>query len=136
MITKQFTLYLTNKPGELASIIGKVSKGKVNIDGISLAATTDVGLVQLVTSDVAKTERILTEAKVAYTSQDVCVVMMNDEPGALFDVVSVLAKEKLNLNYVYATGGELSCGGKSKVVISAPNLKKVEAAWRKASRAK
>ena len=136
MITKQFTLYLTNKPGELARIIGKVSKGKVNIDGISVAASTDVGLVQLVTSDVARTKAVLKKAGVAYTSQDVCVVTMSDKPGALFDIVSTLAKEKLNLNYVYATGGDCCEGGKSKVVISAPNLKRIETAWRKSSKAK
>lgn len=132
MITKQFTLYLENKPGELARVLGKVSTGKVNVEGISLAASTDVGLVQLVTSDVAKTKQILNKAGAAYTAQDVCVVLMDDQPGALFDVMSVMAKSKLNLNYVYATGGEYSESGKSKVVISAPDLKKIEAAWKKA----
>ncbi len=136
MITKQFTLYLENRPGELARVIGKVASGKVNIEGISVAASTDVGLVQLVTSDVAKTKRILNAEGVAYTAQDVCVVLMDDTPGALFKVVSTLAKEKLNLNYVYATGGECCERGQSKVVISAPNLKKIEAAWRKAGKAK
>lgn len=129
MITKQFTLYLENRPGELAGIIGKVSKGKVNIEGISLAASTDVGLVQLVTSDAAKTKKILTKAHVAFTGQDVCVITMDDEPGSLFKVVSAMAKAKLNLNYIYATGGACCEGGKCKVVISANNLKKVEAAW-------
>lgn len=136
MITRQFTLYLENKPGELAGIIGKVSKGKVNIEGISVAASTDAGLVQLVTSDVAKTKRILSDAGVAYTDQEVSVVLMDDAPGALFKVISALAKEKLNLNYVYATGGNCCGQDQSKVVISAPNLKKVEAAWKKVSKQK
>jgi len=134
MITKQFTLYLTNRPGELAGVIGKVSAGKVNIEGISVAASSDVGLVQLVTNDVVKTEKILKRDKVSYTLQDVCVVLMNDEPGSLFKVVAMLAKAKLNLNYVYATGSVCHGGGKSKVVISAPDLKKVESAWKTVSR--
>jgi hypothetical protein len=132
MITKQFTLYLENKQGELAGIIGKVSKGSVNIEGISLAASTDVGLVQLVTSDAAKTKKVLVKAGVAFTGQDVCVITMADEAGALFKVVSAMAKAKINLNYVYATGGACCDGGSCKVVISANNLKKVEAAWNKA----
>jgi hypothetical protein len=134
MITKQFTLYLENKPGELSGVIGKVSAGKVNIDGISLAASTDVGLVQLVTSDVLKTTRILKKAKVSYTAQDVCVITVDDKPGALFKVVSAMAESRLNLNYVYATGGECCDAGDCKVVISAPDLKKIESAWKKASK--
>jgi len=132
MITKQFTLYLENRPGELSGIIGKVSRGKVNIEGISLAASTDVGLLQLVTSDAARTKKILDKAGVAYTGQDVCVITMDDEPGSLFKVVSAMAKAKINLNYIYATGGACCEGGNSKVVVSANNLKKVEAAWSKA----
>ena len=131
MITKQFTLYLENRPGELSGVIGKVAAGKVNIEGISVAATTDVGLVQLVTSDVAKTRRILDGSGVAYTDQDVCVVLMDDEPGSLFKIVSAMAKQRLNLNYVYATGGNYGAKGRSKVVISAPNLKKIESVWKK-----
>ena len=136
MITKQFTLYLENKPGELARVIGKVSSGRINIEGISVAASTDVGLVQLVTSDVAKTKRILKSEGIAFTAQDVCVILMDDAPGSLFKVVSAMAKAKVNLNYVYATGGECCKDGRSKVVISAPNLEKIETAWRKAVKGK
>jgi len=131
MITRQFTLYLENKPGELARILGKLSSSKVNVEGISVAASTDVGLVQLVTSDVTKTSNILNKAGVAFTDQDVCVVLMDDEPGTLFKMLSLLAQGRHNLNYIYATGGNCSCKGQSKVVISAPDLKKIEAAWKK-----
>lgn len=131
MITRQFTLYLENRPGELASVLGKIAKGGVNIEGISVAAGTDVALVQVVTSDVVKSRIILKKIKVAYKEQDVCVLLMRDEPGSISRVVSELAARNLNLNYIYATGSVCEQGGMSKVVISAKELHKVEALWKK-----
>ena len=56
MIKKQFTLYLENKPGALAKVTRQLGNEKVNIDGISVAESTDVSLVQVVASNAAATK--------------------------------------------------------------------------------
>ena len=48
MIKTQFTLYMRNRPGELAQAIRGFAKEGVNIEGISVAQTTDLSVVQLV----------------------------------------------------------------------------------------
>lgn len=62
-----------------------------------------------------------------------CLLPLRNKPGALAGVVSELAKAGVNINYIYGT----SCNCKSdcncdcNVVISAPDLKRVEAVWKK-----
>ncbi len=51
MIKTQLTLYMTNRPGELARATKAFAAAEINIDGISVAEITDVGLVQLIVSD-------------------------------------------------------------------------------------
>lgn len=127
MIKKQFTIYLENKPGRLARLTKMLAKEKINIEGISVSESTDVGLVQVVPSNAARTRSLLRQAGVPYTVQDVCLLPLADYPGSLCKVVSKLGAAGININYVYAT----SCQGNAKchVVLSSPDLAAVEKAW-------
>ena len=130
MLKQQFTLYLENKPGQLAKITNKLASAKVNLEGISVANSADVALVQLVVDKAAATRKILNDVGVAFTVQQVAIVPLVNRPGALADITTKLAKAKVNINYVYATACD--CTGKCScyAIISAPDLKKVEAIWK------
>ncbi|MDD5521472.1 MAG: hypothetical protein PHI84_11690 [Kiritimatiellae bacterium] len=130
MIKKQFTLYLENKPGELARVTRVLAIEKVNIEGISVSAGSDVGLVQLIANNASATNKGLAKARVPFTVQDVSVIPLRNEPGALELVVSKLAAVGININYIYATSC-LNKNCKCHVVISAPDLRKVEAVCNK-----
>jgi len=130
MIKKQFTLYVENKPGVLAKIAKMLAKEKINIDGISVAESSDVGLIQVVVSSSTRTRKVLNRAKIPFTLQDVSLLPLKNVPGALWGVIEGLAKEKVNINYVYATGCKGRAGCDAYVVIGAPDLHKVEEAWR------
>jgi hypothetical protein len=130
MTKKQFTLYLENRPGILASIAARLAAAKVNIEGISVSASTDVALVQIVPSNAGATRRVLRSEAVAYTEQDVAVVPLQNEPGALARVAAKLAKGGVNINYIYATTCECKSGCSTTAIISAPDLADVEAAWK------
>jgi len=130
MIKKQFTLYLENKPGRLARLTQMLARGNINIEGISVSESTDVGLVQIVPSNAGKAKAALKKANVPFTLQDVALLPLKNQPGALSKVVTRLAKLGININYVYATA--CSCRGEGcdcYAIISAPDLKAVEDAW-------
>lgn len=126
MIKTQFTVYLENRPGALGAITRSLAAKKVNIEGISVASTADVGLVQIVVSDAEATRDFLTAANVPFTVQDVALVSLSNQPGALSDVVSRLGQANVNINYVYATSCECEGGCRCYAVISAPDLDAVE----------
>jgi hypothetical protein len=127
MITKQFTLYLQNKPGVLARVTTLLTRGGINIEGISASAGADIGLVQIVTANADKTRRLLKKSGIPFVEGDVVVTALKNVPGALARVVSEIARRKININYVYATACESCRGCGCYAVISAPDLKKVEA---------
>ena len=132
MIKKQFTLYLENKPGELAKVTKKLADVKINIEGISVSGSTDIGLVQVVVSNSAETKKMLLKLKIAFTVQDVALLPIRNEPGALSKIVARLASYGVNINYVYATASKCKKDCDCYAIISAPNLKKVEEAWKAA----
>jgi hypothetical protein len=132
MIKKQFTLYLENKPGALSSVMVRLAKKHVNIEGVSVAASPDAALVQLVVSNAAETKRVLARAGIPFTEQAVCVLPLANRPGALASVADRIAKSGININYLYATACEALGGCRSYAIISAPNLKKVVSLWRAA----
>jgi hypothetical protein len=130
MIKKQFTLYLENKPGELARITRVLAGARVNIEGISVSASPDVGLVQIVANNAIAARKALAKVRVPFTVQDVAVIPLKNKPGSLSALVSKLAAAGVNISYIYATACTMaSC--KCLVVVSAPDLKKVLSAWRK-----
>ena len=129
MIKKQFTIYLENKPGELARVSRFLKTAKINIEGISVSASTDIGLVQIVPSNAANTRKVLNKAKVAFTVQDVALVPLENKPGALADIASRMARDGVNINYIYATGCTCKDACGCYAVISAPDLPKAEKAF-------
>lgn len=131
MIKKQFTLFMENRPGELARVTRELSKSKINIEAISVASGTDMSLVQILASNAANTRRILKKLGISFSVQNVALLPLSNEPGALFRVVSGLAREGININYIYGTGNLEKRGVRDYVVISAPDLDKVEAYWEK-----
>lgn len=131
MIKQQFTLYMENKPGELARITRKLAARKVNIEGISVAHGADVALVQIVVSSAATTRQVLTAANVPFTVQQVSLVPLLNRPGSLARIADELATAGVNINYVYATGCDCKNGCQCYAVISAPDPTKVEKAWKR-----
>ena len=134
MIEKQFTLYLENKPGVLADVTVKLANAKVNIEGISVAESRDVTIVQLVVNKARAAAAVLKKAKVPYTVQNVALVHLSNKPGSLAKIVSKISKFRVHINYVYATGCACKKACDCYAVIGAPDLKKVEKAWKLVSK--
>ena len=130
MIKKQFTLYLENKPGMLAKVTRLLAGNRVNIEGISISASTDIGLVQIVVDNAGVTRKALTSAKISFSVQDVVLIPLPHKPGSLARIVSEVSKAGVNINYVYATGCDCKQGCHCYAILSAPDLKKVEKAWK------
>ena len=132
MIQTQFTLYLENRPGVLAHAVKVLAEHKVNIEGISAASTSDVGLVQVVLSNPKAAAQALNKGKIAYTTQQVSVLLLPNRPGVLAEVAAALAKQEVNINYIYGTSCHSGCD--CAVVVSAPALEMVEKIWERLSK--
>jgi hypothetical protein len=128
MTKSQLTLYLENRPGELARATKTLSEAKINIEGISVVDTTDVSMVQIVVSNSRNALAALKRANIPVTEQRVAVVSLSNRPGTLAAVANRLAQKKININYLYATTSPVE--NECTVIISADDLEAVEAVWR------
>ncbi len=125
MLKKQFTLYLEDRPGELARVTNILAKAKINIEGISAYASAAVGLMQVVVSNAQRMRSLLKRSGVAFTVQDVAVVALPNLPGALAAITAQLAASGLNITFLYGTAygctGDDESHCRCNVVISAPD---------------
>lgn len=105
MTITQISVYMENKPGKLAAIVSELSKAGVNIRAMSLADTSDFGLVRLIVSDLNKARDILNEMTLVF-SNEVLAVEMDDKSGALSEILNALNEGDVNVEYMYAFVGK------------------------------
>jgi hypothetical protein len=129
VIKTQFTLYLENRPGALYGATCCLAEAHINIEGLSVVGKEDVGLAQFVTSDTQATRELLTSAGTAFSTEEVAVLSMRNQPGALTRGLARLSKAGVNIDYIYGTCSDCCDARQCNMVISAPDLQAVEDAW-------
>jgi hypothetical protein len=130
VIKTQLTMYVKNRAGELARATGAIASARVNMEGISIAETADLSLVQVVVNNARAARRAIRKAGIPVTEQKVAVLALADRPGALAEMTRRLTRKKININYLYATSPTSRPGAECSVVISADNLRQVQALWK------
>lgn len=101
MAIKQVSVFIENKKGKLSDVVKVISDADINIRALSIADTQDFGILRLIVSDTDKAKSILSENFIINIT-DVIAVKMDDEHGALYEVLKVFEEEGINLEYTYA----------------------------------
>ena len=102
MFLKQLSIFVENKPGRLEAIIDTLGKNNINIRALSIADTTDFGILRLIVDDVDRAKSVLKETGVISKRTDVVAVFLDDRSCGLAKVLSVLTAGGLNIEYMYA----------------------------------
>ncbi|MFO7838165.1 MAG: ACT domain-containing protein [Desulfosalsimonadaceae bacterium] len=102
MKAEQISIFLENKAGRLAEVTGTLSGAGVNIRALSLADTTDFGVLRLIVDDNAKAEQVLKEAGFTVRTTHVVAVEVDDRPGGLHYILDTLTLAGINVEYMYA----------------------------------
>ncbi|MBQ7318954.1 MAG: hypothetical protein IJW97_02070 [Clostridia bacterium] len=115
MIIKQLSVFLENKQGRLCSAVDVLAKNDINISALSLADTTDFGILRLLVDQPEKAQAVLSASGVVVRITNVIAIAMNDNPGGAVEVLHCLSEAALNVEYIYACVGRVS--GKALMVI-------------------
>jgi hypothetical protein len=99
----QISVALRNEPGALCRLCGILARADVNIMGLDIDDCTDEGFVRLIVDDPKKAQKILDQAKVPNSAQDVLMLDMANEPGMLQRTAAKLAEARVNIHYAYGT---------------------------------
>jgi hypothetical protein len=102
MTIQQISIFLENRPGQLAAICRTLAKAGVNIVTLSLADTADFGIVRLIVDDHAKGVRALTDAGFAVRETDVVTVTVRNTPGGMAELMEKFDAAGVDIEYSYA----------------------------------
>ena len=102
MTIKQISVFLENKPGQLAEFTNVLNQNGIDMRALSVADTRDFGIVRVIVDDAYKAACVLKEAGYICSITPVLAVAIPDEPGGLHQILSILGDNGVNLEYTYA----------------------------------
>ena len=124
MFAKQLTVFIENRSGRLSEVLHVLKENKVNILSLSLADTTEFGLLRLIVDNAALGKEKLTENGFSSLLSDVSIIKIPHEVGSLQSLLKVIDDNGVNIEYMYGLSIE---SDEAYVVLKASDSAKVDA---------
>lgn len=102
MLVKQISVFLENKSGRLAEVTRTLGNNDIDISALSIADTTDFGILRLIVNKPEKAEEVLKENGFTVSGTSVIAIGVQDQPGGLAKALEVLDSESIGIEYMYA----------------------------------
>ncbi len=102
MKVDQISIFIENKSGRLAEVSGALGDAGINIRALSLADTSDFGILRLIVDDSARALEVLRTQNFTVSKTEVIGVEVPDSPGGLASILKILDHNNLNVEYMYA----------------------------------
>ena len=102
MRVKQISVFIENRRGRLREVTDVLWKNNINIRALSLADTSDYGVLRLIVDNPHAAHAVLKEGGFMVSETDVIAVEVEDEPGGLSRVLGILDNQGINVEYMYA----------------------------------
>ena len=118
----QFSIFLVNKPGVLASVCSELTRARVNMIALTLVDSMEHGVLRIVCDKPDEAREVLGRTHDRWTETEVLVIELPNRPGAFASVTQVLADHHINISYAYATAG--SSHGRTTAVFKVADMKK------------
>ena len=119
MSINQISIFLENKTGQLAEITGLLAENHINLRAISIAETSDYGVLRIIADDAEKATSILLANGNILSMTPVTVVAVEDKPAGLSDLLTLLSKGNVPIEYMYSLFTHQN--GKAYMVFSIDN---------------
>lgn len=107
----QISIAMRNEVGALCRLCGMLARAQVNVMGLSIEDCTDEGFIRLIIDEPKKAQKTLDAAKIKYQTQEIYLLELANEPGALQRVSAKLAEAGINIHYAYGTADLHGRGG-------------------------
>ena len=119
---EQISVFIENKTGRLASVMEVLKNNEIDIRALTIADTTDFGIIRIVVKDASETLSILKAQGCTATVTKVIGFTIPDYSGALYDVINAFEEAEINVEYCYS----LMCKrpGQADIVVRVDNNEK------------
>lgn len=128
MVAKQLSVFIENRQGRLGEVLNVLKSNDVNILSLSLADTTEYGLLRLIVNKPEEGKEKLSKEGFSTLLTDVIVLKITHRAGSLQRLLKILSDENVNVEYMYG----LSIDGTSaSVVLKTSDIEKAEKVFEK-----
>ncbi len=98
----QISVFLENRAGQLSEITAMLAEDNIDIRAISIAETTDYGLVRMIVDDSKKASDALLKHGNVLSMTPVLAVEVPDRPAGLAQLLKVFEEHHINIEYMYS----------------------------------
>lgn len=128
MFVNQLSVFIENREGRLEQVLETLKQKNINIISLSLADTSDYGLLRMIVSNPEEGKDALREAGFSAMLTKVLAVKLSHKVGQLQELLSEICKAGINIEYTYAlaTGND-----DASIVIKPADLEKAAAVLEK-----
>lgn len=121
MLIKQLSVFIENREGRLEKVTETLAANQINIVSLSLADTSEYGMLRMVVSDPVKGKAVLKEAGFSSMLTDVLAIKLPHKIGILYNLLELFLAKDISIEYMYtlATGENASIIAKVSDVNSA-----------------
>ena len=123
MSVNQVSVFLENKPGTLNKLTEVLATNKINIRALSLAETSEFGIVRMIVNDVFEAVNVLKENNFVAILTPVLAYAIADEAGYLNALLKNFSDANVNIEYMYAFAGRT----RAYMIFRVNDTKKAEA---------
>ena len=123
MFAKQLTVFIENRTGRLCEVLNVLKVNGVNILSLSLADTTEFGLLRLIVDKPEEGKEKLSAGGFSSLLSDVSVIKIPHTAGSLQELLRVIDENGVNIEYMYGLSIQ---GDEAYVVLKASDAKKVD----------
>ena len=123
MFAKQLTVFIENRTGRLCEVLNVLKTNGVNILSLSLADTTEFGLLRLIVDQPVRGKEKLTENGFSSLLSDVSIIKIPHKVGSLQELLKAIDQSDVNIEYMYGLSIEAS---NAYVVLKASDIAKVD----------
>ena len=119
MDVRQISVFLENKPGQLAHLCRIIADAGIDLKALNIAETSDYGVLRIITDKPETTLSVLKKESLVCSSTVVVAVRVPDQPGGLAGILDVIADHNISIEYMYSMlGGN---GTKSAIMVFQTN---------------
>ena len=102
MKVKQISIFMENRAGRLNDITGVLARAGINIRALSLADTSDFGILRLIVDNPSHAVDILHHNQFTIRENEVIACVIEDKPGGLHRIINILADAGISIEYMYS----------------------------------
>lgn len=128
MVAKQLSVFIENRQGRLGEVLDVLKANSINILSLSLADTTEYGLLRLIVNDPALGKEKLSADGFSTMLTDVIVLKITHKSGSLQGLLKILSDEDINVEYMYGLSID---GDEASVVLKTSDPAKAEKVFEK-----